>query len=209
MTYSIKGDCASELSLDAYTYDKNMPTGFCDANWEAPYSASSNFVMCCNAAFIWSVKKQANVALSTVQSELTALSDESCEILYCQKVFTDLNMEFPEPYTIFCDSKGAIENAKHPVQKNRLKHVDIKCFFIRECITKGQIAVQKIGTHDNPSDIGTKLLGKIKYLLFGSFVLNYSLVTRRRVRNCSSTEYPKQAIMDYFNEIKSTTTRTS
>ena len=167
----------SGLDLSEYSYDSRSPFGFADANWESPRSVSSNIVMCCNAAIIWAVRKQTNVALSTVQAELTALSDEACEMLYCQKVFKDLNMDFKEPSTVYCDSKGAIENAKHPVRKNRLKHVDTKCFFIRECVDNQKLIVTKIGTHDNIADIGTKLLGKLKYFLFATFIMNYKFTT--------------------------------
>ena len=72
----------------------------------------------------------------------------------------------------FCDSKGAIENVKHPTLKNKLKPVDIKSFYIRGCLQKGTIAVFKISGEVNPSDIGTKLLGVNKQILFGDFILN-------------------------------------
>jgi hypothetical protein len=173
LTYSAAANTALDLSI--YDYNSKIRTGFSDSNHAVPRSVSSILVMYCNGAVIWSCKNQTKTALSTVQAELTALSDTCCEILYAQKVCKDLNMGLESTWTIFCDSKGAIENAQHPVTGNKLKHVDIKCFFVRECITNGEIRVKKIGTHDNASDLGTKLLGKLKHYLFGSFMLNCDL----------------------------------
>jgi hypothetical protein len=170
LTYSLTPNTAHDLSV--YNYDSKLPTGFSDSNHAAPSSVSSIVVMFYHGAVIWSCKKQSKTALSTVQAELTALSDTACEILYAQKVCTDLGLNLDKSWTIYCDSKGAIENAHHPVTGNKLKHVDIKCFFIRECITNGSIKVEKIGTHDNPADLGTKLLGKLKHYLFANFMLN-------------------------------------
>ena len=77
-------------------------------------------------------------------------------------------------------NKGAIENAKHPTTKNKLKHVDIKCFFIRECIDRRIVKVLKIAGSENPADIGTKILGKIKQNMFGSFLLNKAGVQKKK-----------------------------
>ena len=36
------------------------------------------------------------------------------------------------------------------------KHIDLRYHFIREIITRGDIVVSKVGTHDNPIDQGSK-----------------------------------------------------
>jgi hypothetical protein len=176
LTYSLQSNTV--LDLNAYDYSSALPTGFSDSNHAAPRSVSSVLLMYCNAAVIWSCKNQERTALSTVQAELTALSDTSREILYAQKVCDDLGLNLDKTWTVYCDSKGAIENAHHPVSGNKLKHVNIKCFFVRECITNGELKVRKIGTHDNPADLGTKLLGKLKHNLFGSFMMNCDVSKR-------------------------------
>ena len=39
-----------------------------------------------------------------------------------------------------------------------MKHVEIKYHFIRENVGQGVVDIQKVGTEDNPSDSGTKVL---------------------------------------------------
>ena len=169
LTYSFSQ--FSSLDLSDLEYNFEVPTGFSDANWSAPKSVSSNLVMFLNAALLWRVSKQSSTALSTVESELVALSEEAQYLEYTRKMFVDMDIVFPVLPT-FCDSKGAIENAKHPTLKNKLKHVDIKSFYIRGCLEKGTIAVFKISGEVNPSDICTKLLRVNKQILFGDFILN-------------------------------------
>ena len=161
----------SPLNLSEFNYNFEIPTGFSDANWSAPKSVSSNLVMFLNAALLWRVTKQSSTALSTVESELVALSEQAQDLEYTRKIFIDLGIIFPALPT-FCDSKGAIENAKHPTLKNKLKHVDIKSFYIRGCLEKKTIEVFKVPGEINPSDIGTKILGINKQILFGDFILN-------------------------------------
>ena len=170
----------SSLDLTEYDYNSSIPTGFCDSNWDKPKSHSSNIIMFCNGALTWSTHKQESTALSTVQAELCALSEQAIENKYCSLVFEFLNMKFKDPLPIFCDSKGAIQNAKHPTTKNKLKHVDIKCFFIRECIDRKIVSVFKILGTDNPADVGTKLLGSLKFDLFSNFLMNLKDVSKTK-----------------------------
>ena len=119
------------------------PTGFCDANWAAPRSISFTLVRWMNAALLWRVHCQSTTALSTVESELHALSEQAREMSYLAKIFTDLNLPV-QPFPIFSDNRGAIENAKHPCQKDNLKHVAIREFYVRDSLDKNTVTVHKI-----------------------------------------------------------------
>lgn len=57
---------------------------------------------------------------------------------------------------IFCDSKGAIDLAKNAGYRPRTKHIDIRHYFIRECIEKGSIVVEFIPTEQMTADAVTK-----------------------------------------------------
>jgi hypothetical protein len=173
LTYSLNKK--SELDLSDYHYDGLYPTGFSDANFGIPKSVTSAFVMYNNAALIWKVKKQDSTSLSTVESELTALSELSCEMEFCKAILSFLNLHFDCSLKTFCDSAGAIQNAKHPIVKQGLKHVSARCFYVREVIDKGIITVHKISGELNPSDIGTKLLGSLKTNIYTGFLMNFTL----------------------------------
>jgi hypothetical protein len=83
-------------------------------------------------------------------------------------------MNFEQPLPIHCDNRGAIENAKHPILKDNLKHVAIREFYVRDSIVRGTVAVHKIRGTMNPADIGTKLLSQVLYNKYCGYLLNVS-----------------------------------
>ena len=164
LTYSFKASSklSAELCENGIDVDFRIPTGFCDANWVAPRSVSFTLVMWMNAALLWRVHRQSQTALSTVESELCALSEEAREMEYLRKILSeDLRMNFEQPLPIYCDNRGAIENAKHPILKDNLKHVATREFFVRGSIDRGTVTVHKIRGTMNPADTGTKLLAQL------------------------------------------------
>ena len=52
----------------------------------------------------------------------------------------------------------------------RTKHIDVCYHFIREFIAKGDFKVRKVFTHDNPTDMMTKVLPTAKFNLFTNLV---------------------------------------
>jgi hypothetical protein len=164
-----------ELDLSSIDYKSDEFVGFCDANFEPDRSTTSTLTMFQNAALYWRVKKQATTSLSSVQSELTALSEQARDVQLLRDVFGFLDMDIPESTTVFCDSRGAIQNAKHPTFSERLRHVLNKIFYIRELVYDKIINVRWIQTKMNPADLGTKALGASAFRLFSSFIMNDSI----------------------------------
>jgi hypothetical protein len=174
LTYSFSNSSGLVSELCEHGTDVNfrVPTGFCDANWVAPRSVSFTLVTWMNAALLWRVVRQSSTALSTVESELSALSEQAREMEYLRKIFTDLAVDIEQASPIHCDNRGAIENAKHPILKDNLKHVAVREFFVRGSITRGTCTVQKIRGTVNPADIGTKLLAQPLIRKYRSYLLN-------------------------------------
>ncbi|GKC61664.1 copia protein [Tanacetum coccineum] len=59
---------------------------------------------------------------------------------------------------IMCDNKGAIDLSKNPIQHSRTKHIEIRHYFLRDNVQKGNISIEKVSLEDNIADILTKLL---------------------------------------------------
>ena len=64
---------------------------------------------------------------------------------------------------ILCDSQSAIHLTKDQMFHERTKHIDIKYHFVRDVISRGDILVKKISTHENLADMLTKPLPRIKF----------------------------------------------
>ena len=126
-----------DLDLSDTEFDGEELNAFADSDHEPQRSVTSSLVICNNAALLWRVKKQATVSLSTVQSELTALSSTAQDVEMCHDLFDWFDMPV-QPTVIFCDNKGAIQNAKHPNFSDKLRHAQNKIYYIREVIAGQQ-----------------------------------------------------------------------
>jgi ATP sulfurylase len=63
---------------------------------------------------------------------------------------------------IYCDNQSYVKLSENHVFHNRLKHIEIKYYFLRDKIQKGEVILQYIST-DEQTDILTKPLSKIKF----------------------------------------------
>ena len=70
------------------------------------------------------------------------------------------------PLPICSDNQGAIFISSNPVMEQRSKHIDIRYHYIRELIEDKKVEVFYISTDENPADLFTKNLGRIKFLKF-------------------------------------------
>ena len=46
---------------------------------------------------------------------------------------------------------------------DRSKHIDLRYHFIRDCVEKGMVVVEFIGTGEQKADILTKALGRVRF----------------------------------------------
>ena len=60
---------------------------------------------------------------------------------------------------VYCDSTGAIAQAKEPKLHQRTKHVLRRYHLVREIMERGDIYLQKIDGKENLADPMTKALG--------------------------------------------------
>ena len=54
------------------------------------------------------------------------------EVLWIQGILQDLKINYEEPIKIFCDNKSAISIAHNLIYRDRIKHVNIDRFYIKE-----------------------------------------------------------------------------
>jgi hypothetical protein len=62
------------------------------------------------------------------------------------------------------DNKPAIALTKNPVLHDRIKHIDIKFHFLRDCVDGGQIVIEFVETGRQLADILTKSLGRLRFM---------------------------------------------
>jgi hypothetical protein len=65
-----------------------------------------------------------------------------------------------------CDNESAITLSGDPSFHNKVKHIDIKYHYIRECVDNNTIAVTHVNSKNNLADVFTKPLDPKPFLQF-------------------------------------------
>ncbi len=94
-----------------YSKDEKPVTAFSDADWggdlDDRHSTTGNLFLLAGGAVSWLSKKQAVVALSTIEAEYVALSLAAQEATWLQKLLANLRIP-TEPIVIKEDNQGAV-----------------------------------------------------------------------------------------------------
>ena len=112
-----------------------------DSDWAVKHSTSGWTFQYMSAAISWGSKKQPVVALSSCEAEIMAASEASKETLHLRNLLGELGVKVDEPTHLSCDNKSAIAVAYNPEHHNRMKHVERRHLFVRECVENMQIVV--------------------------------------------------------------------
>jgi hypothetical protein len=85
--------------------------------------------------------------------------------VWLKALLTELNVNVGQ-IPIHCDSRCAISIIEDPENHQRVKHIDVKYFFVREQQQIGTILMSSISTHDQFADMFTKPLGRTDFEKF-------------------------------------------
>ncbi len=85
-----------------------------------------------SGAVNWSSKKQPTLALSNTEAEYRGAAIAACEVVWLQKLLSDLEQSMDALVVIYCDDISSILLANNPVDHARTKHIEVHYHFIRE-----------------------------------------------------------------------------
>ena len=152
-----------------YVKDEERLRAYSDSDWAGDIddrkSCTGNVLTLATGPISWKSKKQASVALSTMEAEYAALSEVSREVVYIKRLLIHMGFEkyVTPPINVFCDNQSAIELSKNAVFHKRSKHIDINFHFTRELVDKKEIVIHYLQTDSMLADILTKPLTKCKH----------------------------------------------
>lgn len=150
-------DLALKYTFDVHT---NEIVGFCDADWggdtDTRRSNTGYAFLLHGAAISWQSKAQTTVALSSSEAEYMAAGAAAREALWFRGLAEFIGLPFAGPLTIFTDSQGALGMIKSEAVKPTSKHIDIRCHFLRDHVTKGDLLFVYVPTTEMAADCLTK-----------------------------------------------------
>jgi hypothetical protein len=162
----LKGTLDYKLTYSTPSSSSELFTTFTDAdhagNPDNGRSTSGYIVKVGSGAISWSSRLQGIVALSTTEAEFVAATSAGQEILWLRNLFSELGYKFNSPSTLHIDNRSALCVAKNPEHHGRMKHLDLRFYWLRDEVEKGHINLVHLRTDEMPADIMTKALGRVK-----------------------------------------------
>ena len=131
-------------------------------------SRTAYIVMYAGCPIVWASKMQTDIALSTTESEYSALSEATREVLWLMGLMGEVKSRMAAETinvptircTVFEDNEGAKAMATVPKMRPRTKHINGRMHHFRGAVASGRIKIESIDTSDQLADIGTKPLAK-------------------------------------------------
>jgi hypothetical protein len=80
------------------------------------------------------------------------------------KLVSRLSDQLLDSIVIYCDDQIYVKLSKNPVFHDRSKHIEIKHYFLRDKVQRGEVVLQYISTDKQIADILVKPLSKMKSL---------------------------------------------
>jgi hypothetical protein len=149
-----------------YSDAENIPPifrSFADSDWgmaDNCKSVSGYIIECGGGPIAWSSKQQAIVALSSCKAKYLSCTHCARQIIWLRSLFQELGFQQHVATTLYCDNQGTVACSHDPHSHSRMKHIDIRAHFIRNCVNNHVIDVNHIPGLDNPADLLTKPLDK-------------------------------------------------
>ena len=104
--------------------------GYCDADYagctDTRKSTTGSVFLLHGGPIAWCSRRQSCIATSTTEAEYVAASETAKEAVWIRRILPDFQQGQGEPITIKCDNKSAIQLTRHPDQRQKTKHIDIR-----------------------------------------------------------------------------------
>ena len=166
----IKGTLDYKLtySPSSSSSEPELFTSFTDADHagcpDTGRSTSGYVIKMGTGAISWSSRLQGIVALSTTEAEFVAAVSCGQEMLWLRNLLTEFGYDVSSASKLRIDNLSALSVAKNPEHHGRMKHLDLRFYWLRDEVAKGCIEIVHLRTSDMPADILTKPLPKPKVL---------------------------------------------
>jgi ribonuclease HI len=142
--------------------------GYVDANYAGDIDtrrSTTGYVFTLGGgAIAWASKCQPTVACSTMEAEYMGAAFATKEALWLKKLCGDLALD-SKTVRIGCDNQGAIKLSKHPIARQRSKHINVNHYFIRERVMRQEIEFMYVSIERQAADFLTKPVSGEKFAL--------------------------------------------
>jgi histone deacetylase 1/2 len=166
------------MGLKIRKSSSTLVSAFSDADWAGCVDdrrSTGGFAVFFGPNLIsWSARKQPTVSRSSTEAEYKALANATAEMMWIQRLLTELGISHVPVARLWCDNIGATYLSANPVFHARTKHIEIDFHFVRERVAQKLLDIRFIATGDQLADGFTKPITASK---LNQFRANLNLVS--------------------------------
>ena len=113
------------------------------------------------------------MTLSTTEAEYVALADTIKKLVFLRYVWIFILPGLgSECITVFEDNKVARHQAHNPVYASNSEHVDVRHYFLRQLVFRGEFDIVAVESEQQHADFLTKALAGPVFCFHQDFVMN-------------------------------------
>jgi hypothetical protein len=146
------------------------PVGWVDADYggdtDSRRSCAGYVFLQAGGPTAWSAQYQQTVALSTTEAEYMAVARGAKQLLWMFAEMGEVGFPQEKPGVLYNDNSGAVALTRDTKHNSRVKHIDIRHHFIRDCVENQDIVVLHVPSTENLADLFTKSLGRVAHRRF-------------------------------------------
>ena len=101
-----------------------------------------------------------SVTLSSCEAEYVSACAGAQEAVFFRSVLRDLGYEQTDATVMYEDNQSCIAHSRNQDNHTRMKHLDVKKYFVRELVSSGVITHEYVPTGEMIADMFTKPLGQ-------------------------------------------------
>jgi hypothetical protein len=86
------------------------------------------------------VEKEAGcISLSSSKAEYKGVVNITIQAMWLQNFLIELGIQFHQTIVIWCDNQSTLKFCRDPVQRQRMKHIEIHMHYIQDLVHEGII----------------------------------------------------------------------
>lgn len=111
----------------------------------------------------WRTARPSSIAPSSVEAEITAISEACSEIVCVEQLTTDLDVDDGQASLVTEDNQACIAIAESTRMRGRAEHIAIRFAHVREAVGSKLITLKYCPSEEMVADGMSKPLGGIKH----------------------------------------------
>jgi hypothetical protein len=104
----------------------------------------------------WENKKKKYVALNTVEEDHIVACDVCTKVVWLCKMVSRLFDQVLDLTMIYYDNHSCVNLSENPMFHDESKHIEIKYYFLRDKVQRGEVVLQYISTDEKITNIFSK-----------------------------------------------------